>query len=53
MYSAYCVNAPDGTTRLAVFFDGFEDQEDAEFFLKLLMAPIESPHYIAPSETIH
>ncbi len=53
MYSAYCVNAPDGTVRLAVFFDGFEDQESAQFFLQMLMSPFEQPHYIELSETIH
>ena len=53
MYSAYCVAAPDGTTRLALFFDGFEDNADAELFLKMLMAPYVSPHYHDESDTVH
>jgi hypothetical protein len=53
MYSAYCVTAPDGTFRLALFFDGFEDTEEAQLFLRHLMAPYESPHYEFESDTIH
>ena len=53
MYSAYCVAAPDGTTRLALFFDGFEDNDDAQLFLKMLMAPYESPHYHDESDTVN
>jgi hypothetical protein len=53
MYEAYCVRAPDGTTRLAIFFDGFEDHEDAQLFLRMLMAPYVSPHYSNESESVH
>lgn len=53
MYEAYCVAAPDGTMRLALFFEGFEDENDAQLFLKILMAPYESPHYEFESDSVH
>lgn len=53
MYEAYCVAAPDGTMRLALFFDGFEDEDDAQRFLKILMSPYESPHYEFESDSVH
>ena len=53
MYSAFCVPNPDGGVRLAIFFEGFEDQSDAQFFLRVLMAPFDSPQYYEESDTIH
>lgn len=53
MFSAYCVAAPDGSTRLAVFFDGFENDDAAQLFLRMLMAPYQSPHYHDESDTVH
>ncbi len=51
MYSAYCMNNPSGGVRLAVFFDGFEDQEEAQFFLRMMMAPFDEPSL--ETDTIH
>ncbi len=51
IYSAYCLRDPDGGVRLAMFFEGFADTEDAQMFLRLLMAPYDPPY--EESDTIH
>lgn len=50
-YSAYCLHDAAGGVRLAMFFEGFIDKDDAQMFLRLLMAPYEPPY--PESDTIH
>tara|TARA_Y100001938_G_scaffold148393_1_gene231979 strand:- start:1109 stop:1273 length:165 start_codon:yes stop_codon:yes gene_type:complete len=52
-YSAFCVPDPLGGVRLALFFEGFEDTDDAQMFLRVLMAPYEDPQYYDESDTVH